>query len=193
MRNGRLLHLNGVPGRRLLHSHFIAEFLQHGDIVACGNACRCQHIAGNGGIGTGEEGFFTVVAHGVAPGGDTDSSIGDDEPDDGDNTEFFFLCHRGEIFIRRSGDGGEKINGGGFDSESGDVHEHVDAVLHGFPESHDAAAAYFKAGFHGPFDSLDFLIVRMRRTNVGKMAAGGLQIVMVAGNSCCFEFFTMFQ
>ena len=166
--------------RTLFHADFISQFRQHGQVFPDGDAGGGEHISGDGGIRSGHEDFPAVVLHGVPSGGDADEAVRHDEPHQGHDAQLFFLSQGGHVRVRRSGDGGQKVDGHGFDAQRRDVHVHVYPVFHSLSKPHNAATANFQPGFQSPFDGLQFVVVRMGGADIREIAAGSFQIIVVA-------------
>ena len=170
-------------GESLFHADFIAQFREHGQILPDRYSGGGEHVSGDGGVGPGHEDFPAVVPHGVPSRGNADESVRHDEAHQRHDAQLLFFPQRCHVRIGGAGNGGQEVDGNGFDTQGGNVHVHVNPVFPCFSQPHDAAAAYFQPGFHGPFDRLDLVVVRVGGADVREVAAGGFQIVVVTGDA----------
>ena len=176
-----------VSRESLFHADFVSQFREHGQILPDRYSGGGEHVAGNGGVGPGHEDFPAMVLHGVPPRGNADEPVRHDEAHKCHDAQLFFFPQRSHVRIGGAGNGGQEVDGSGFDAQGGNVHVHVNSVFPCFSQPHDAAAAYFQTGFHGPLDRLYLVVVRVGGADVREVAAGGFQIVMVTGDARRFQ------
>ena len=104
--------------------------------------------------------------------------MGHGKPENRNNPSHFILCDPSAIFAGGSRNGIEQIDWNGRNPKLPYGKDHVNSILHGFPQSHNTAAAHIQSRLHGGFYSRDFIIIGVGGANRREIFSRGLQIIV---------------
>ena len=186
-----VIFFGGVLGRVwFLRGH--AEFVDEGEVFFDGGVFGGEEfVAVEDGVGSGEKaeglGFFGELG---AAGGEADFGLGDSDAGDGNHTNEVENSDGFISFQWSAGHGHEGVDGNalGLWVEPGDDLDHFEAILDGFAEAEDAAAADGHAGVLDVADGIEAILKGVGGDNVGVVFGGGVDVVVVGGDSGFLEF-----
>ena len=169
-----------------------AEPFHQLEILATVDAGGGQHVVGDGRVGTTFEGPLAVVAQDAAATCQADKCLRVDKAVNGHDAAELVVREFGQVLVRRARDGVQYVHRGGFDAEFAEVEAHVDAVFHGFAETHNAAAADFETCGKGVLEGCNLVVVGVGGAHVGEVPAVSFQVVVEAGKACFFQLVKLF-
>ena len=160
-----------------------AEFLEHRHVFFDGGAGSGQHIARDGSRSAGAEGSGTILRQDLAAGCKADVGRWIDEAEEGNRAEHVFCRQLWAAFHLCARDSHEGVDWDGFDAEFLQADGHVETVFPGLAHADDAAGADAEAFCLRHLDGADAVIIGVRGADLREEAAGGLDVVMVAGDT----------
>ena len=165
-----------------------AETFNELEVLATVDAGGSEHVVGDGCVRATLEGALAVVTENAAAACEADECLRVDEPVNRYDAAEFIVREFRQVLVRRARDCVQHVHRCGLDAEFAQIQAHVDAVFHGFAETHDAAAADFKTCGKGVLQCADFVVIGVRGAHVRKMPAVSFQVVVEAGEACFFQF-----
>ena len=142
-----------------------------------------QVVADNGAVGPGGKTVILVIAQLLPSAGHADDRIRVDEAKQGHRGQDLVQGQGVQFGQRRTGNGGEDVDRDGLDRQIAQLKGQVDAVLHGFAHADDAAGTERHPCCAGQVQSLDLFLPGMGGADLGKKAAAGLQVAVVAADT----------
>ena len=164
-----------------------AETLHELEILAAVDACRGEHVVGDGCVGPALEGPLAVVAQYAAPAREADERFRIDKAVNRHDAAELVVGELWEVLVGGAGNRVQNVDRGGLDAEFTQVEAHVDAVFHRLAESHDASAADLEPRGERVLEGRNLVVVGVRGTHVGEMPAVGFQVVVEAGEARLFQ------
>ena len=169
-----------------------AEFLDHLEVAFALHACGGEHVVRDGGVCAALERLHAVIAKDLATAGEAQIRMRIDKAVNRHDAAEFVVRERSQVFERRARNCAQHVHRRRFYAKLAQIQAHVDAVFHGFAESHDAAAADFKSCCKCVLECTDFVVVGVRGAYIGEMPAVRFEIVVETREACLLELVELF-
>lgn len=162
-----------------------AKHLQQGHVGIAGGVLGGEELAAvEDGVGAGVEAErLGFAGEAGAAGGEAHFAAGQGDARDGDDAGELKGVYLRVAFQRGAGHGHQGVDGYAFGLrvQGGEDLQHAQAVVHGFAQAQNAAAAHGHAGALHVGDGLQPVVKRVSGDDVGVVLRAGVDVVVISG------------